>query len=254
MKKLALIGSDVSRSLSPLLFKFFYKIGGEECEYSALSIDEKASDELLLNTIKSFDGVNITSPFKFAAARILGQKGSVNTVVNTPQGRVCASTDGMGLVLALRSFGISVKGAKMLVLGTGGAAYSACEALSVEGALIRLKGRDKSKEKAIIKELNLASFKGKAQGILSFIPPQSQLELVSEKEILSSGFVFDASYKEESELLKYARLHNISAIDGLPMLYFQGLKAYELFFNKEFVDAKYRYREFLNEVISNKRR
>ncbi len=254
MKKLALIGSNVSGSLSPLLYKFFQKIGGEACEYSTFSLDKNADGQSLKDAIESFDGVNITAPFKFRAARLYSLNGSINTIVNTPQGAVCASTDGKGLALALNHFGIGIKGAKLLIVGAGGAAYSACQALSKEGALINVVSRDAQKAKALEKELSLTPFKGDAEGILSFIPPQKELSLITTEQIASSRFVFDADYKEESALLKCAKEKNVAAINGLAMLYFQGLTAYKLFFNKELADANYRYGEFLHEIADNKRR
>lgn len=254
MKKLALIGSGVLDSLSPLLFKFFHSIGGEACDYSTLSLDESADDALLKTAIERFDGVNITSPFKYRVARIYKVKGSINTVVNTPQGAVCASTDGEGLIFALRHFGISVKGARLIILGAGGAAYSACQALAREGALINVVSRNADKARELEKELDLISFSKKAEGILSFIPSQKELTLVTKEQVNASAFVFDANYKEESALLKCARDSGVVAIDGLPMLYYQGAKAYKLFFNKELKDAEYRYGEFLYEATGYKRR
>ena len=75
----------------------------------------ETSDEKLLAVIKSFDGLNVTMPFKVRVAKLLrAEIGFVNTIGKNiiPQ-----STDGYGIVKALRAHGIEFKDKKLWIVG-----------------------------------------------------------------------------------------------------------------------------------------
>ncbi|MDC4232270.1 shikimate dehydrogenase [Actinomyces sp. B33] len=121
----------------------------EEAGYAARGLDYryvtmKVSREDLPDAIRAlralnFRGVNLTMPHKIdvlplldelsAAARIIG---AANTVIVEDDGRLIGeNTDGKGFVEALARAGIGLDGARVTILGAGGAA----RAIGVECAL-----------------------------------------------------------------------------------------------------------------------
>src|SRR5690606_31903297 len=86
-------------------------------------------------------GANVTVPHKVAAMSLVDrldavaeQAGAVNTVVNS-QGRLEATnTDVEGVLRALRDAGVEVRGARVVLLGAGGAARAVFVALRRGGA------------------------------------------------------------------------------------------------------------------------
>ena len=64
--KLALIGKDVSKSLSPQVHSFISKRMGNEVEYTNISVPEKDFEQRIDELIKALDGFNVTIPYKLS--------------------------------------------------------------------------------------------------------------------------------------------------------------------------------------------
>ena len=79
-----------------------------------------------------------------------------------------------------------------------------------------------SEEKFTKKELS-------ADGILSFVPVFDRLLFADEKDVAAAEFVLDAYYFRDTRLLQCARKYGKIAVDGLDMLFFQAIKAFEIF-------------------------
>ena len=134
MLKLAVIGKDVSQSLSPRMHTFILGELGENCTYDKVSIssdDFAARAEQLFET---YDAFNVTIPFKTDIkpylSKIKGDAvsfGAVNTVLSKT--REGYNTDGYGFLLMLENEGIELKEKKVLVLGAGGAGRSCIKKL-----------------------------------------------------------------------------------------------------------------------------
>ncbi len=141
MVKLAVVGKDVSKSLSPEMHRFILESLGEKCSYEKVSLPrEKFSanaEELFLR----YDGFNVTIPFKEEVLPFLnelkgdaGVFGAVNTVVCRT--RTGFNTDGAGFSAMLSDAGISLSDKRALILGVGGAGKSCIYALRREGASV----------------------------------------------------------------------------------------------------------------------
>ena len=141
MKKLAVIGKDVSKSLSPQIHKFIAKHTCNQLEYEAISITEGEFEKVAGNLFKEYDGFNVTIPYKLSIMpylkKIEGDAnvfGAVNTVrVGDMSGH---NTDGLGFMLMLKNNGIDVAGKEVLLLGAGGAGRSVAKKLSDGGAKV----------------------------------------------------------------------------------------------------------------------
>ena len=139
MKKLAVIGKDVSKSLSPQMHKFIAKHTGKQLEYESISIPESEFDNRIRNLFNEYDGFNVTIPYKLSIIPHLKKTegdaevfGAVNTVrVNDMSGH---NTDGLGFMLMLKNNGVDVAGKDVLLLGAGGAGRSVAKKLADGGA------------------------------------------------------------------------------------------------------------------------
>ena len=136
----ALLGDPVSHSLSPVIHNAALKSLGLDGVYVALrckSADVAGAIQLLA---RAGGGGNVTVPHKQTAARAVEQRttaaertGACNTFW-LENGRVTGdNTDVAGFARALAQFVGDVKGARVLLLGAGGAARAVVAALTDAG-------------------------------------------------------------------------------------------------------------------------
>lgn len=141
--KLALIGKDVSKSLSPQVHSFISERMGNNVDYTNISISENEFEQRIEELIEELDGFNITIPYKLSVIPHLkiieGDAkafGSVNTVTTR---NLCGSnTDGMGFSMMIENNDIFVKGKKVLILGAGGSGRSVSKKLLDAGAKVSI--------------------------------------------------------------------------------------------------------------------
>ncbi len=139
MLRLAVIGKDVSGSLSPGIHRFVLGKLGIACVYDAVSIPPCEFPSRAEKLLKEYDGLNVTIPFKLEILPFLRETagdaktfGAVNTVVCGT--RTGYNTDGRGFMLMLENEGVQTRGKTVLVLGAGGAGRSCIKMLLGSGA------------------------------------------------------------------------------------------------------------------------
>src|SRR4051794_28220010 len=134
----ALLGDPVAHSRSPLMQNAAFAARGLDWAYVACRVEgARLEDAVRGLAALGFAGANVTIPHKGAAAGVCDvldeaaeRSGSVNTLVFR-DGRIeGSSTDGLAVVEALGG----VSGARVLVLGAGGAARAVAAALEHAGA------------------------------------------------------------------------------------------------------------------------
>lgn len=242
-KRFAVLGADVSKSLSPALMCFFAKELGIWLEYTAASLGDNATDDELLSQISRFNGVNVTMPYKACVAKLLNAGETVNTVWN---GKAC-STDGFGIVAALDAHKIDFRNKELLIIGAGGAAEQAIITLKQCGAALSVVNRTQSRADALKSKYELLPAPVCPQGILSFVPACEWEQTLSVPQ--SVKFVFVAAYGGESHLATIAKNRNLSCVYGEEMLYYQGAMSLSLWLGD---DAVMRiddgYEKFIREV------
>ena len=143
MKHFALIGYPLGHSMSAAYFLDKFSRGGIEAEYLPLPM-ERVED--ILPHCAKLSGFNVTIPHKQAIIPLLAEiseeakaVGAVNCVKVTPQGLVGYNTDIIGIRKSLE--GITLKGAKAIVLGTGGASKAVQYVLREGGAEVAVVSR-----------------------------------------------------------------------------------------------------------------
>ena len=222
--RLGLIGENVSQSKSPRLMAHLASEAGICCSYNTVNLSADIPYYELLEVINSFDGLNVTMPFKKTVATLLNAHcPSVNTVGRTipPQ-----STDGYGIIQSLRSHNIDISNKPLWIVGAGGAAEACVRELALYGCKMQIINRTKSHAKRLTDAYNLASEVTDPVGILSFVPScpfEESLPFPGSVE-----FVFVADYKGYSNLRTVALECELPVIDGLEMLYHQGAKSFAL--------------------------
>ncbi len=243
---LAVLGRDVSRSLSPTLHNAAARAMGLKVSYIPVSCPSEAK---FLEAIKALQtlgsvGANITIPYKATALQVCQsisttaqEIGVVNTLSFSEDGRTQGdNTDGPGLLRVLeelpkRAF------ERVQLLGAGGAARAAAWALARYGAKeVHICARQNADRLA-------AAFGGVPHGlcrikgstlVISSLPGDRALTKRILFEWLSEPdrpVVLDLAYgglKAESSLTLGARAMGLSALDGRWMLVEQAALALSL--------------------------
>lgn len=130
MDRYVVIGHPVSHSLSPFIHARFAQATGESIEYATL----EAPREGFAAAARRFfagggRGANVTLPFKVEAFALAARAsdrarlaGAANFLAMRDAVLEADNTDGAGLVADLDRLGVKLEGARVLVLGAGGAA------------------------------------------------------------------------------------------------------------------------------------
>ena len=132
--KFGLLGRKLGHSWSPQIHSLL-------CGYDYGLYEAEPEDvECFLRTAE-LAGMNVTIPYKktvvpFCSSLSDAAKaiGSVNTLVRTPEGWHGDNTDYAGFVAMTETCGVSVRGKKALVFGSGGASLAVLAALRDLGA------------------------------------------------------------------------------------------------------------------------
>lgn len=155
-------GHPVGHSKSPAIHAAFAEQTGERLEYTAIEapLDDFAGAWRAF-VAEGGRGANVTVPFKeaaFALCDTLSERarraGAVNTLILGGNGLTYGdTTDGVGLVRDLKRHEVRLAGAKILVLGAGGAVRGVLEPLLAEApASVRIANRTAVKAAALAED------------------------------------------------------------------------------------------------------
>ena len=211
-----------------------------------------------------FRGVNLTVPLKECAFRGVDEldissklSGSVNTIEFLENGRLRGhSTDGYGFVTALKeSFGLSLRGQSVFVLGCGGAGRAIAITCADEGASrVVVSDIDGVRADKVIKELQALSDNVTAESVgtdtIAWAAAAAQADLVIQatpigmkpkdsplltREAFHEGQVlFDLIYMyPETGIMTEAIAAGAQAANGLGMLLHQGARALAIWTDAE---------------------
>ena len=225
-----LIGEHLGHSFSAV-------IHGKLAEYS-YGLYELSPEEVEAFVREGgLDAFNVTIPYKKTVMPYLDRIssealriGAVNTVVRRADGSLDGyNTDYYGFDLMLSSLGVSVKGKKVLVLGSGGASATARTVLSDRGAepVIVVGRRLENNYENLYLHRDAAV-------VVNTTPvgmyPKCGVSPVSLADFPRCEAVLDVIYNPaRTALLEEAERLGIPNINGLYMLVAQAVRAYELF-------------------------
>lgn len=266
MKRLAVIGKDVSRSASPSMHTFIAENLGKAVTYDAVSVEQELFNEKIGGLLEKYDGLNVTIPYKLEIIPQLKSVegdakvfGAVNTVLTAS--RKGYNTDGLGFMLMLSNCGVEVEGKKVLLLGAGGAGRSVAKKLSDAGAKIFVYDRFAESAHNVARE-----FAG-VTALDEVVPSDYDVAInatgvgmhktegispVGEDVLKSVEVAVDLIYiPAKSEFLAIAERLGKKTVNGSAMLFYQAYFAECIFFGltPDAAQAKDLFEKYKKEVI-----
>ncbi len=247
MDRYAVFGNPIGHSKSPLIHSLFAQQTQQDISYEAIAAPLDDFNGSLSDFFSAGGkGCNITVPFKeeaFNAAQQLTARaklaGAVNTLKLTEQGVLLGdNTDGAGLVLDLKNNQVQLRGARILLLGAGGAARGVCgPLLDEQPAKLVIANRTESKAKALVEvfascgsvsALGFDKLSGEFDLIINSTSASLSGEVPPISAALIGGAVYDMMYgAQETAFNVWASSHGAAqVIDGLGMLVGQAAESF----------------------------
>jgi shikimate dehydrogenase len=260
---LAVVGRPVAHSLSPAIHHAALAAMARtqprfrDWRYFKFDIaPDELPQALPLFHRKYFHGLNLTVPHKALAVPHLETvddfvraAGAANTLIRTAAGWRGANTDGYGLATALQEeLGAKLAGARVILLGAGGAARGAAvECLRSACAELWIGNRTQATLATLLDELTPLAGKVRLHGFDPARPPghlpakaivinATSLGLKLEdaapidlEKIPRPACVYDMIYRPpQTALLRRAAALGLATANGLSMLVHQGARSLEL--------------------------
>jgi len=251
MNNFGLLGSHISYSLSPFIHNKLFELRGVQAKYDvydATGVLQNALDEI---KVQSVCGFNVTIPYKESIYACIPSENldpsalyckSVNTVIVKDEQWYGYNTDGLGLVKGLEYRGVSVEGKTAIVIGAGGAAKGIVQALlysNITKVYIHNRNFERAYELALLfnrdKVRAIKTYKDLEVDILIQTTPVGSKSFPNELSVnldeLLCQTVVDIIYKPWlTPLLEVAKTRGLNYYNGLDMLFFQAVKAQEIWF------------------------
>jgi 3-dehydroquinate dehydratase/shikimate dehydrogenase len=240
-------GNPIRSSLSPIMMNTAFRRETVNAVYLALQTN-KLSDLLKLVHEIPIQGVSITMPLKEEILPHLEQTdplsakiGAVNTIRLLDGKLYGFNTDVAGIVGPLEKR-LSLRGAKVLVLGAGGAARAVVFGVRDRGAEVFILNRTAETAQKLARQSGSKTIKKDALAKTSFdviinATPVgmagNKAPQILEAKDLNTRLVFDLVYNPlETPLIHMARQKGIAIITGVEMFVQQGARQFEIFTGK----------------------
>ena len=254
-----LIGNPVEHTLSPLIHNTLAEDFGQDLVYvpfkvEADQVEAAEKGAFALNLL----GCNVTVPYKSEVIPYLEELdpmaekvGAVNTLVRGTTGFKGYNTDLPGLYRAMQSDGVQIEGQRVLVLGAGGVARAASMLMADKGASqILILNRTVARAEELAAQIRQAyptctveaaglqerkHFEEKKaylciQATKMGMYPEVDKTLIEDPSFYDSihtgyDLIFNPA---DTRFMKLVREAGGRAFNGLKMLLYQGIIAYEL--------------------------
>lgn len=266
------IGSPISHSKSPVLHQHWLKANGIQGFYIPMDVSrDNLADVIRTLPQMGFVGVNITIPHKEAVLELADLVtdraaliGAANTLIFRKDGIIHAdNTDGYGFIENLRHGAPDwkPKSAPAVVFGAGGASRAVIASLLEVGVPeIRLSNRTRNRADILQKEFGAKVVvydwlkAGNMMDGAATVVNTTSLGMIGKPEfripldgLSSSAVVTDLVYAPlDTPFLQKARAMGCTTVDGLGMLLYQAVPAFERWFGtRPIVDDELR-----NKVLS----
>lgn len=251
------IGNPIEHSLSPAIHNAAFQKLALNFVYLAWKVDRIGDAVRGLRALGNFRGASVTIPHKVAVLPFLDEVdttarhiGAVNTIVAEEGQLLGMNTDATGALRALREGNAPLKGASVVIVGSGGAARAIAFALAAEAEVRRLHLlgievderrnlatdlRDKtgvSVEEEDLDEGRLKNVLPEARVLIHCTPvgmaPKIGRSCIPPKFLHRELIVMDVVYNpRETQLLTEARTAGCRTISGLEMFLYQAVAQFE---------------------------
>lgn len=245
-KKFGLIGSSVSHSFSKSYFdEKFFREGLRDYHYDLYPLDTVDGLKKLLDENPELHGLNVTIPYKEQVLKFLSEIdptakniGAVN-VIKIQNGKLLGyNTDSDAFYETIEKWFPSIKGAKALILGTGGSSKAVQQALKKLSVPFKIVSRESGKGDYTYESLekNGAPISESQLIInttpLGMSPNTNQFPPINYELITSQHYVYDLIYNPARTLfIQKAEMHGATVKNGLEMLHIQAEKAWAIWNN-----------------------
>lgn len=246
--KYCLIGEKLGHSYSQVIHS------GQGLDYQLVEVEKDGLEEFVKTCP---DGFNVTIPYKKDIIKYLDevdesarQVGAVNTVLKKNGKLYGYNTDVYGMEYALQRAKIDLLGKTVLILGSGGTSLTARSVCKRAGAKTTLVVSRKG-------EINYENcYDVKVDVIINTTPvgmyPNVEGCAVDLERFKGLKGVFDCVYNPlRTNLILQAQKLGINCSGGLPMLVAQGLKAEEIWLDKNIESSV--YEDVINSLEKEKR-
>ena len=253
-----LIGHPVEHTLSPVIHNTLASLLGHDLVYVPFPVEPgRVADAIKGADALQVLGLNVTVPYKSAVLDLLaeidtlaGNIGAVSTLVRTKSGYKGYNTDMEGLYRAMQIEGIKIEKERIILLGAGGAARAVAHLCALKGAdTVYMLNRTLDKAEQVAEEVNGVAGRQvvcpmllqeytripdgqylAVQGTSVGLAPHDDRVVISDPafyEKIHTGF--DLIYNPwETRFMQLVTAHGGRAYNGLKMLLYQGIIAYEL--------------------------
>ncbi len=256
-----IIGNPVEHTMSPVIHNTLSQIMGINMAYVPFHVKDGQLEAAVkgaygLNIL----GMNVTVPYKsdvvaqLAEIDPLAEKiGAVNTLVRTEGGYKGYNTDMTGLLRAMKSDGINIEGEEVIILGAGGVGRAVAFLCAANGAdKVYLLNRSVEKADSVAAEVNkalatehvepmaLSDYQKLLRGAenryvviqctsVGLSPNVNDVVIADGDFYHYIRFGYDLIYSpRETQFMKYVTDNGGMAFNGLKMLLYQALDAFEL--------------------------
>jgi shikimate dehydrogenase len=256
------IGNPVEHSLSPAIHNAAFRKLGLNFVYLAFRVEAIGDAIKGFRALGNFRGASVTIPHKVAAVPFLDSIeptarhiGAINTIVAVGGILTGYNTDATGALRALREGGVALKGQRVVMLGSGGAARAIAFALGTEPGIehLTILGIDEQERAALAQDLRSKTGMTVQEspyddGMLQKVLPDAHVLIhctpigMSPKvratsvpaTLLHAGLtVMDIVYNpRDTRLLKDAKVAGCRVIPGLEMFLHQASAQFELWTNQ----------------------
>lgn len=257
------MGNPVEHTLSPIIHNTLAEqMGINVCYVPFLVEAEKIQEAVRGAYALNILGMNVTVPLKQAVmghltglGPLAGQIGAVNTLVRTDGGFRGYNTDALGFLRELKQEKIEINGETAVILGAGGAARAVVFSLAKEGIRkMYLLNRSVRKAEELGAEVNRCYGKEIAVPMatedygriveerflavqctsVGLAPDCGSCVITAEDFYRKVHTGVDLIYKpSETMFMKLVKKGGGKAYNGLKMLLYQGVTAFELFVNRK---------------------
>lgn len=252
-----LIGNPVEHTMSPVIHNSLAEMFGDNLVYVPFHVKEDLRAAVEGAYSLNILGLNVTVPYKTQVMEYIkevdekaSQIGAVNTLVRTESGFKGFNTDMPGLYRAMQEDGVEIAGESIMVLGAGGVARAvAMLAAQKRAKQIRILNRTAEKAKQLAEEVKAFYPEADitAHGVWEYetlegnmwtaiqatsvgMYPHQEQTLIEEKAFyqkIKAGYdlIFNPV---ETKFMHLVTAAGGEAFNGLKMLLYQGIIAYEL--------------------------
>lgn len=242
------VGDPIAHSLSPAIMNAAFRRENVNAVYLALHAKTLKD---LLTCVKEIPihGLSVTMPYKESIVPHLDNTdshttkvGACNTVVRAQDGKLYGfNTDTAGIVRPLERRLNTLEGARILVLGAGGAARAAVFGLKERGSEVYILNRSLAAAKKLAHQARARIVKRPDLKKLAFdviinatpVGMGNTRETPLQDKEINARYVFDMVYDPaETRLLKLAKERGAQVIPGIEMFVHQAARQFEIWTGK----------------------